>query len=155
MKKIVVTVALFFAFTANAQTEISAKYDNIGRFHYGVAIVELGNKKGLINTEGKELIKPEWENLSGFGADGIGYARKNGLVGLIKTDGTVLVEPAYSRIGDFKNGRAVVVKNDLKGIIDITGKILIEPKYQHISIDEEGVVRAKVGGKEVLLKIEK
>lgn len=76
MKKLFVSVSLFFACGLNAQTEISLKYDHIRRFHNGVAVVELGNKRGLINTEGKELIKPEWETLSGFGSDGIGYCRK-------------------------------------------------------------------------------
>lgn len=155
MKKVVVFSMLLFAAAANAQTEISAKYDHIGRFHNGVAVVELAYKKGLINVDGKELIKPEWETLSGFGADGIGYCRKNNLVGLIKIDGTILVEPSYQRIGDFKNGRAVTVKNGLKGLIDINGKVIIEPKYQHLSIEEGGLVRAKVGDKEELLKIEK
>ena len=76
MKKLFVSVSLFFACGLNEQTEISVKYDHIRRFHNGVAVVELGNKRGLINTEGKELIKPEWETLSGFGSDGIGYCRK-------------------------------------------------------------------------------
>lgn len=153
MKKSLVALLLVAAFYSNAQVEISAKYDNIGKFHNGVAIVELRGKRGAINMEGKELIKPEWDNLTGFGEDGIGFARRNGLVGLIKTDGTIIVEPAYHRISDFKNGRAIVTKGIFKGVIDSTGKILIEPKYEHLNFEDNGLVRAKVGGKEVLLKI--
>lgn len=154
MKKVISAFLFLFAFQVKSQIEISAKYDHIGRFSHGIAIVELGGKRGAINTEGKEVIKPEWDNLTGFGEDGIGFARKNGLVGLIKTDGTIIIEPLYERISDFKNNRAIISKGIYKGVIDITGKVIIEPKYEHLSFEENGVVRAKSGGKEVLLKIE-
>jgi hypothetical protein len=155
MKKILFSCIVAFTINAHSQTEISSKYDHIGKFNNGIAVVELNGKRGLINSEGKELIKPEWDNLTGFGADGIGFARKNGLVGLIKNDGTLLVEPIYERINDFKDGKAIVTKGFFKGMIDFNGKILIEPKYERLTFEENGLVRATVGGKEVLLKIEK
>ena len=40
-------------------------------------------------------------------------------------------------------------------MIDATGKILIEPKYERLDVEDNGLVRATVGGKEVLLKIDK
>lgn len=155
MKKLLFAALLALTVNANAQVEISAKYDHIGRFNNGFAVVELNGKRGVINSDGKEIIKPEWDNLTGFGKDGIGFARKNGLVGLIKTDGTVILEPLYQRIGDFKNGRAIITKGVYKGVIDSTGKVLIEPKYERMNFEDNGIVRATVGGKEVLLKIEK
>lgn len=154
MKKLFFVLSLFVAFSVNAQTEVSAKYDHIGKFYNGYAIVEVAGKKGLIDSLGKETIKPEWESLTGFGKDGIGYARKKGKVGLIKTDGTLLVEPNYERISGFKNGRAIICKGPFKGVIDFSGKIIIEPKYEHLKFEESGLVRARSGGKEVLLKLE-
>jgi hypothetical protein len=153
MKKIISFLIIVLALNVNAQTEMSARYDHIGTFRHGYAIVVLNGKKGLINAEGKETIKPEWDNLSGFGEDGIGYAHKGVMVGLINRDGVILAQPTYLRIGNFTNGRAVVVGMDnLKGIIDITGKIIVEPKYQKIKVEEGGVIGATVDGKEVLLK---
>lgn len=155
MKRVVFLGLVFFAFNVKSQVEISSKYDHIGRFHGDVAVVELNGKRGLINSSGKEVIKPEWDNLTGFGDDGIGFARKNGLVGLIKTDGTLILEPLYDRISDFYKGRAIITKGPFKGVIDTTGKVLIEAKYDHLNFEENGLVRATIGGKEVLLKIEK
>lgn len=146
----------FIALTLNcfSQTEISARYDHIGSFRNGYAVVELNGKKGMINAEGKETIKPEWDNLTGFGSDGVGYARRDYLVGLITREGKILAEPVYTRIGNFKDGRAVITKNYLKGIIDISGKVIIEPKYQKLDVEEGGLIRATINGKEVLLKAE-
>lgn len=154
MKKIILSLFVLLTFASKSQTEISAKYDRIGRFNNGIAIVELNGKKGAINYQGKEVIKAEWDNLTGFGNDSIGFARKNGLVGLIRTDGTLIIEPLYERISDFKNGRAIITKGIYKGVIGINGKIIIEPKYDHLAFEEGGIVRAKSGGKEVLLQID-
>lgn len=154
MKQIIFILCALIGFNASAQKEVSAQYNNIGHFFYGIAIVELNGKKGAIDTTGKEVIKPEWDNLTGFGKDGIGYARKNGKVGLIKTDGTLLLEPKYERISGFRNGRAIISQGIFKGVIDFSGKIIIEPKYEHLKFEDNGLVRARVGGKEVLLKID-
>jgi len=145
---------VLLALNVSAQKAVSASYDHIGHFFYGIAIVESNGKKGAIDSTGKEVIKPEWDNLTGFGKDGIGYARKNGKVGLIKADGTVLLEPKYERIGGFKNGRAIISEGPFKGLVDFSGKMIIEPKYEHLKFEESGLVRAKQGGKVVLLKID-
>lgn len=155
MEKIITLIFISAFLYCNAQTEMSARYDHIATFHHGYAVVVLNGKKGLIDSTGKEVIKPEWDNLTGFGKDGVGYARKNLLVGLVTREGKVLAEPIYSRIGNFRNGRAVITKDNLKGIIDISGKVIIEPKYQKLDVEEGGLIRASIDGKEVLLRVEK
>ena len=153
MKHIFILLLTIFSIKVSAQTtEISGKYDNIGKFHNGIAFVRLNGKVGAINSNGKEVIKPEYDKLSGFGYDGIGFAHKDGLVGLITKEGKVLVKPTYQRISNFKYGKATVTKNNLVGIIDINGKVLIEPKYQKLRIDKGGLIRATENGTEVLLK---
>ena len=154
MKQIIFILCALIGLNAAAQKEVSAQYNHIGHFFYGIAIVELNGKRGAIDTTGKEVIKPEWDNLTGFGKDGIGFARKNGKVGLIKSDGTLLLEPKYERIGGFRNGRAIISQGIFKGVIDFSGKVIIEPKYEHLKFEDNGLVRARVGGKEVLLKID-
>lgn len=153
MKKIIVALCVLISLRSLAQKEVSAQYDHIGKFFYGIAIVELNGKKGAIDSLGKEVIKPEWDNLTGFGKDGIGYARKNGKVGLIKSDGTLLLEPKYERISGFHKGRAIINQGALKGVVDFGGKVIIEPKYEYLKFEDNGLVRARQGGKEVLLQI--
>ena len=154
MKKIIICLFLLPVLNLSAQKQVSAQYDHIGKFFYGMAIVESKGKKGAIDSTGKEVIKPEWDNLTGFGKDGIGYARRNGKVGLIKRDGTLLLEPNYERISGFHNGRAIINQGIFKGVVDFSGKVIIEPKYEHLKFEESGLVRARQGGKEVLLKVD-
>jgi hypothetical protein len=153
MKTILLVFFAFASLTLNAQqTVVSAKYDNIGKFYNGIAIVRLNGKVGAINSDGKEVIKPEWDKLSGFGSDGIAFAHKDGLVGLISKNGKVLLKPNYQRISNFKYGKATITKDNMIGLVDITGKILIEPKYQKLVIEKGGLIRATENGTEVLLK---
>ena len=152
-RKFVLYLFIILGLQVNAQqTEVSGKYDNIGKFYNGIAFVRLNGKVGAINGSGKEVIKPEWDKLTGFGSDGIGFAHKDGLVGLITKDGKVLAKPIYDRIGGFHYGRAIISKNGLVGVIDTHGKVLIEPKYQKLKIEKGGLVRATENGTEVLLK---
>ncbi len=153
MKKILFFLFAFASLVVGAQqTVISAKYDNIGKFYNGIAIVRLNGKVGAINSDGKEVIKPEWDKLSGFGSDGIAFAHKDGLVGLISKTGKVLLKPNYQRISNFKYGKATITKDNMIGLVDINGKILIEPKYQKLVIEKGGLIRATENGTEVLLK---
>ena len=153
MKHLFLIFTFLISLHAQAQqTEVSGKYDNIGKFYNGIAFVRLNGKVGAINSNGKEVIKPEWDKLTNFGKDGIGFAHKDGLVGLITKDGKIILKPIYERIGNFKYGRATITKNNLVGIVDANGKILIEPKYQKLTIDKGGLIRATENGTEVLLK---
>jgi hypothetical protein len=154
MKKIIFLLSMGFATTSFSQTEISGKYDHIGKFYNGVALVKLNGMTGAINSEGKEIIKPVWDKLSAFGNDGIAYAFKNGQVGLITAEGKVLSEPVFDHIGMFHGNRAVVKKNGMEGIIDINGKILVEPKYDKLKVEENGLVKVFQNGQESLLKID-
>ena len=153
MKRIITLLISIVSLQLQAQqTEVSGKYDNIGKFNNGIAFVRLNGKVGAINSSGKEVIKPEWDKLTNFGRDGIGFAHKDGMVGLITKDGKVILKPVYEHISNFKYGRAIITKDNLVGIVDINGKILIEPKYQKLRIDKGGLIRATENGTEVLLK---
>ena len=155
MKKIIAVLFLAMVFNCNSQTQISSQYDKIGNFYYGIAVVKKNGFEGAINTEGKEVIKPEWDRLSGFGKDGIGFAHKNGLVGLIDKTGKLIAKPEYSRIGNFKNGKAVVVQNGKEGIMNIEGKIIVAIKYDKLKVVEGGAIRATENGQEILITEDK
>jgi len=154
MKKIIAFLFVAFAVTTQGQTEMSAKYDYIGKFNNGIAFVRTNGLVGVINSEGKEIIKPEWEKISGFGDDGVAYCYKATGVGLINREGVLLAQPIYERIGMFHLGRAIVLKNGHEGLIDKTGKQLLEPKYDKLKVEEGGIVRATENGKQQLLRVD-
>lgn len=143
MKKIIVIITIFASQIINAQsTELSAKYDKIGKFEKGVAIVRKNDMVGVINSEGKEIIKPEYDKISAFGNDGIAYTHKKDLVGLITREGRVIVDNSYDYIGHFKSGNAIVKKKGLSGVINKDGKIIVDIKYDKLSCEDGGVIRA-------------
>ncbi|MDF2449373.1 MAG: repeat protein [Bacteroidota bacterium] len=143
MKPIIILFTLFSFKVALAQSvEVSAKYDKIGKFEKGVAIVRKNGLVGVINTDGKEVIKPEYDKISAFGNDGIAYTRKKELVGLINREGKVIADNLYDYIGHFKGGNAIVRRNGLSGVITNEGKIIVDIKYDKLSCEEGGVIRA-------------
>jgi hypothetical protein len=143
MKKIsLVIFVLVTQFVIAQSSEISNKYDKIGKFTKGVAFVYKNGYVGVINTEGKEIIKPEYDKITAFGNDALAYSHKKGLVGLINKDGKIIVDNIYDQIGHFKGGNAVVRKNGLCGVINKEGKIIVDIKYDKLSCEERGVIRA-------------
>src|ERR1700741_3088108 len=137
---LIVFIALTqFAFS-QASTEVSNNYDKIGKFVNGTAFVYKGGMVGLIDKDGKEIIKPEYEKISAFGEDGIAYTHKRGKVGMINKQGTVIVENIYDHIGHFSMGKAVVRKDGLCGVINKTGKVIVDIKYDKLSMDN-GVIK--------------
>ena len=154
MKNIILLFSILSCHFIIAQSkEISGKYDKIGRFDKGVAIVHKNGLVGLINSDGKEIIKPEYEKISGFGKDAISYTYKKGLVGLINRDGKVIIDNLYDYIGHFKDGFAIIRKNGLTGIVDKTGNIVVEIKYDKLKVEAGGIFKAtNPDGTEVLVK---
>jgi hypothetical protein len=154
MRTLILLVSILSFQLAFAQSaEISGNYDKIGKFDKGIAIVHKNGLVGAINSEGKEIIKPEYERLSNFGADGVSYSYKKGMVGLISKEGKVIVDNKYDYIGHFKDGFATIRKNGLTGIVDRTGKIVVDIKYDKLKCEAGGVFKAtNADGSEVLVK---
>lgn len=154
MKTFILIISILsFQLVYSQSAEISSNYDKIGKFEKGIAIVHKGGLVGAINTQGKEIIKPEYERLSNFGKDGLSYSYKKGMVGLISKEGTVILDNQYEYIGHFKDGFATIRKNGLTGIVDRSGKIVVDIKYDKLKCDAGGVFKAtNADGTEVLVK---
>lgn len=149
------TFLFTFAITAffAQSTEISSKYDKIGKFSNGYASVTKNRLVGVINMEGKEIIQPAYDHISSFTKDGKAFTRKNGLVGVIDNTGKVIIENKYEYISHFKGDNAVVRKDGLCGVINKNGKIIVDMKYQKLKVEDGGIIKAINPDKtEVLIK---
>ena len=133
--------------------EVTGQYDKIEKFNQGVAVVWKLGKCGLMQQDGKEIIKPQYDNIGHFGNDGIAYTTKKGLKGLITMTGKVICDNIYGDIGRFNGSWAITRKNGLAGMINKQGKVLIENKYESIRVERGGIIRAVIGGKEVILNL--
>ena len=78
MKTIIFALCLLTSSLAFSQaTEVSAKYDKIGKFENGVAIVQKNGLVGVIDMQGKEVVKVEYDRISNFGKDKIYFNLKS------------------------------------------------------------------------------
>ncbi len=152
MKKLVIILFYAITFSAFAQ-EVTNQYDKIDKFNQGVARCWRNGKVGLVSQDGKEIIKPQYDEISNFGRDGMAYTTKKGLKGLITMTGKVVVDNIYGDIGAFHGFWAITRKNGLAGMINKQGKVLIENKYESIRVEKGGLIRAVIGGKEVILTL--
>ncbi len=133
--------------------EVTNQYDKIDKFDQGVARCWKVGKVGLVSQDGKEIVKPTYDDIGRFGRDGIAYTTKKGLKGLISMTGKVIVDNIYGDIGKFNGSWAITRKNGLAGMINKQGKVLIENKYETIRVEKGGIIRAVIEGKEVILNL--
>jgi len=152
MKNLLSLILILLTASLFAQ-EVTNQYDKIDKFDQGVAIMWKLGKCGLVSQDGKEIIKPQFEKISRFGRDGIAYTTKKGLIGLITMTGKVIVENIYGSISPFNGFYAITRKNGLAGMINKQGKVLIENQYESIRVEKGGIIRAVIGGKEVILNL--
>jgi hypothetical protein len=141
--------------------EFTDKYDKIGEYNQGVAIVKKGNKYGAISKEGEIVIPIIYDELSDF-VDGYTLAVYNepklwgnplryienrlisttGQVLVKNSNGNVLLPKEYEWGTDFLDGLSIVVKNRSIGVINTVGDILIPlGQYPYIDFMRDGLIR--------------
>jgi hypothetical protein len=152
MKKMTLIFLALLTFQGFAQ-EVSKQYDKIGKFNKGLAIVWKDGHCGIISQDGREVVKPTYDKIGGFGSDALAYTNKDGKVGLLNMAGKVIVPNTYEYISGFKGSYAITRKNGLAGIINKQGKVLVENKYERITIGKNNSIRAVKDGQEMILDV--
>ena len=116
------------------------KYDWIGEYHQGVAIVKKNEKFGAIMVGGKEIVSPVYDALSNF-EGGYATATYNKETRIINLSGQVQVNMGdkliflpmqYDWGSDFENDICIIVKNGKLGILSKDLCEIIEPSYDSI-----------------------
>lgn len=118
-------------------------YDDARPFSEGLAAVKVKNRWGYIDTQGKYVILPQYnqddetrpwmKGLAGDFSEGLAVVERNSRRKYIRRDNTVAFELDQGTYGgNFKDGRAIIRKDEKAGIIDIHGKIILPPTYIEI-----------------------
>jgi hypothetical protein len=103
-------------------------------YHNGLLAVMKENKWGFIDTAGREVVVPQYDQTRKLN---IAFTvSKGGKWGLIDRSGAEIVPLEYDQISDYKNGLAVVEKNKKFGYIDLTGKVIIPIEFDSASVFE-------------------
>jgi hypothetical protein len=96
-------------------------------FSEGFARVTIKGRAGYINTEGKVIIEPRFDDAVEF-SDGMASVKLSGKWGFIDRIGNLVIKPQFSSAAFFKNGLAKVFVNDeLSGYIDKKGEYVWRP----------------------------
>lgn len=127
------------------------KYDYIGEFNQGVAIVVKNNLYGVILMGGNEIIAPSYDYISSF-KDGYAQAIRKGECKILNLSGReckqyngkfIAIPTKYDSVRDFKNGYACVKLNGKWGAIDVNCNEIFEPQFYFLSDFVAGTAKYK------------
>ena len=138
-------------FTNYDKIELLDNYDKNNNIWYEKNILKVQKEGlyGIINYDGKELLKCEYEKIETLKTVSNSIIiQKDGKLGLCNGLGEILIKPEYRKIiplGDSgKQGYAVANEETKYGIINKNNKLIIEPQYnevKQVSNDNYYVVR--------------
>lgn len=88
---------------------VDYQYNGASEFNDGLAHVLSGKKYGVIDENGKYIIKPEYDIISPFNQFGVAQVTKGNKSGFIDRSGKIVIPVKYSYVGDFNNDGIVWV----------------------------------------------
>jgi hypothetical protein len=95
-------------------------YQKAGSFNYGVAVVQVNGKWGIINRRGMELVPPKYSRIEGF-ENGYAKVRIDGFSGLSNLQGNLIVGADFEYIRYAGQGVFRVEQGDKIGYFDTEG----------------------------------
>jgi len=128
-------------------------YESLGYFHDGRALVDLDvhdgktlkQVRGYIDTNGKMVIAPQFENVSdrdgddadfswdcyyvGNFSEGLAAVTLGDKWGYVDKDGRMVIATLFDDARDFAAGLAAVKLDKKWGFIDKSGKVIIAPQF--------------------------
>ena len=116
--------------------------------------INKNNKWGFADRSGKEVIRPEYDEVFQFHGD-ICCVEKNELFGYIDRKGNVIIEPQYEMAASFSEGYACVCKGGECGYIDVNNNVVVPFIYEAGTPVVDGSCRVKKLGKWGELHIDK
>ncbi|WP_248926243.1 WG repeat-containing protein [Paenibacillus hamazuiensis] len=106
-----------------------------------------GTKWGYIDSQGRMVIRPQYDDALDFQDNGLAIVQVNGRSGLIDTSGHFADQPVYDSISPFSEGRAVVIDKQGFKLMDTSGRIVTGKAYDYISAVRGGrAVFSEVSG---------
>lgn len=111
---------------------------NIIWYEENVLKVKKDGKYGLLNQQGKEILKTEYEDIQALkGIKNSLKVKKDGKYGIVNDEGKTIVNTEYIDISilgkDDKSGYIVKGENEKYGIIDYSQNQILEQKYDRIT----------------------
>lgn len=94
---------------------------------------------GYIDTKGKYVINPQFDNAGGFSDNGLANVKSGDKWGYINIKGEYVIEPQFDIAYTFDGATAVVKQGNKWGLIDKNGVYKLTPTYADIGRFSEGL----------------
>ena len=153
---------------ASGKMQINPQFDRADAFSEGLAAVKLGGgpgpyapypyydprpyapfhgggRFGYIDTNGKLVINPQFED-AGMFSGGLAPV-KMGRWGFVDKSGKVVINPQFDRALPFSEGLAAVKSGKLWGFVDKSGKLAINPQFEEAGSFVKNLAPVKQGKK--------
>lgn len=116
------TVPIEYISGENLGLAIVPEMGGIDSFADGLALAKVGEKYGYLDTNGNEVIEPQFEDAKSF-SQGLAAARDGGKWGYIDTRGNWAIAPQFDGAGPFSQDLAIVTLPSGQGVIDRAGTL--------------------------------
>ncbi len=113
-------------------------------FSQTVFPVKMNNRWGLINNEGRMVIKPNYEAIGDFKSYGYAVMQRNGRVGLLNQLGQEIVGAQYEDLRVLDSARIAVMERGQWMVIDLQGKVLLPKGYDRLQMWDGGYLAFRV-----------
>jgi hypothetical protein len=127
---------------------IPAKYDFISNpGKDSLLSVYIEEKKGLINLQGKIILKPQslYQELHVMEEERVGV-RINNKYGFVDRDGKLRIANRYDGIGAFSEGMAAIKLRGGWGFVDMREELRVQPIYEEVLPFKNGIAPVKRNG---------
>lgn len=106
-------------------------------------------KYGLLDEDGKRVIKPEFDEISALQDDSIYFARSEDAYSFITKSGKIMVsnDTRFQDLHDMAEEFIGVKIDDRWGFVDINGKLRIANQYENVGPFNEGLAPIKILGR--------
>ncbi len=136
----------YFCDRAAMLQSILGNYTRVFDLQEGVSVVMKDTLYGLIDSSGREILKPRYQFLDNF-ENGISVFIENGKAGILDKTGNVRIEARYDNVFRFDQNHYMIEQNGQLGLINLKGEVVIQPRYSQIAYFSEGLAPVAVGGK--------
>lgn len=117
-------------------TEISERYTWAGNFSEDYCAVGRGDKYGLVDRGGQEVISLEYDGI-GTVSDGLLPVKKGEKWGYVTPDNQIRIPFAYDKVWTFKMGEAAVVIAGKIGRIDTKNNVILPIEWDDYIVSEK------------------
>lgn len=130
---------------------IGGGFSDASDFEEGRAVVETPDGFGLIDTEGKFILPPSYDDLDWDSYNNISIATKDGKSGIFSRSGEQLTPLCYDHILNCSEGLIAAKKNGRYGYLRKDGSVAIDFMFDDAFGFRDGVARVKRSGHDILI----